>query len=216
MHGYRQDGQFFKEKLGGFRKNVKNFAELVFIDAPHIIPNDKEEGDVCPRSGRGWWFATEDDTFHALYPTEIAKGFDVTMETIVKCFQTQGPFHGILGFSQGAALAALICGLKEFGEIQENFQFVILIAGFKSSSKCHDYLYQKTFPIHSLHIMGEADKVIPKDLSELLTTNFQDPEIICHPGGHYIPSNSEFKTKYVTFLKDMKSQVFDESSHSNI
>nr|CAD7440936.1 unnamed protein product [Timema bartmani] len=37
VHGYRQNGNVFKSKLGGFRKSLKKYAEFVFFDAPHTI-----------------------------------------------------------------------------------------------------------------------------------------------------------------------------------
>lgn len=39
LHGYRQNGNMFREKTGSFRKLLKkHVAEFVFIDAPHLIP----------------------------------------------------------------------------------------------------------------------------------------------------------------------------------
>ena len=42
------------------------------------------------------------------------------------------------------------------------FDFVILVAGFKSRQKPHEHLYQKTITTPSLHVFGDTDKVIEK------------------------------------------------------
>lgn len=42
------------------------------------------------------------------------------------------------------------------------FDFVILVAGFKSRQKQHDSLYLKPITTPSLHVFGDTDKVIPK------------------------------------------------------
>ena len=41
LHGYRQSGEQFRTKTGGFRKLFKKKCEYVFIDAPHFIPGSK-------------------------------------------------------------------------------------------------------------------------------------------------------------------------------
>ena len=38
LHGYRQSGEQFRTKTGGFRKLFKKKCEYVFINAPHFIP----------------------------------------------------------------------------------------------------------------------------------------------------------------------------------
>ena len=42
LHGYRQSGSGFREKLGAFRKTVGKNLDLVFVDAPHQIPLSEE------------------------------------------------------------------------------------------------------------------------------------------------------------------------------
>ena len=39
LHGYRQSGDVFKQKLGALRKALKKHAELVFVTAPNKIPS---------------------------------------------------------------------------------------------------------------------------------------------------------------------------------
>ena len=49
LHGYRQSGKSFREKLGGFRKAVAKVAELTFMTAPHSVPAgemDQGQGQV--------------------------------------------------------------------------------------------------------------------------------------------------------------------------
>ncbi|CAG2107134.1 unnamed protein product [Medioppia subpectinata] len=73
-----------------------------------------------------------------------------------------GPFDGILGFSQGSALVALLCCLKILNEFNYNLKFVVIIAGFKSLTTSHlqlfDKLNEQLIDIPSLHIIGETDQ----------------------------------------------------------
>ncbi len=45
LHGYRQDGDSFKAKLGAFRKIAAKDAEFVFMTAPNVIPDAPDSGE---------------------------------------------------------------------------------------------------------------------------------------------------------------------------
>lgn len=112
--------------IGSFRKRVQKYAEFVFITAPHEvnIPNDSmisENGAISSddsekrRTERSWWFNKEDGTFKGSNQNGPAFGFDESVHLVEEAWQTLGPFHGILGFSQGACFAGLICSLSARG-----------------------------------------------------------------------------------------------------
>lgn len=57
LHGYRQNAESFKSKIGSFRKFVNKYAEFVFISAPHnnappITAGDEEVKEIDP-TGKG-------------------------------------------------------------------------------------------------------------------------------------------------------------------
>jgi len=56
LHGYRQNGNIFREKTGSLRKLLKkHVAEFVYIDAPHLIPiqdNTNEQDTNATASNR--------------------------------------------------------------------------------------------------------------------------------------------------------------------
>ncbi|KAH7636653.1 esterase CBG03338 [Dermatophagoides farinae] len=205
LHGYRQNSQSFKAKSGGFRKVLKNHFEFVIIDAPHQIPlgeqNPNNEQDCL-----SWWFSGENpDYFSSKHLSNYVKGYDESMKKICDSFEKMGPFDGLLGFSQGASLVALICILKHFNEFPYDFKFVILCSGFKSLTSSHvamfDRLADQKIRIPSLHIIGENDQVVDHDRSESLANDyFYCPFIIKHAGGHTIPSQTSFRPQYLNFL----------------
>ena len=101
---------------------------------------------------------------------------------IERTFQLHGPFDGIFAFSQGAALASLMCLMKERKELAPaiDFKFAIMVASFKSLSSKHAKWYgpeamRVTLP--TLHVIGAEDRVIKKQLSEELLPLFE--------GGHH-------------------------------
>lgn len=45
IHGYRQNGNSFREKTGALRKLLKKQVELVYISAPHQVPAIQNESE---------------------------------------------------------------------------------------------------------------------------------------------------------------------------
>nr|CAD7590652.1 unnamed protein product [Timema genevievae] len=115
VHGYRQNGNVFKSKLGGFRKSLKKYAEFVFFDAPHTIchQDNSEVSEADTPEQYGWWFSEEDRTFMSKKPSDTCIGFEESLARVEDLCEKEGPFDGLLGFSQGAAFVGLLCQLQE-------------------------------------------------------------------------------------------------------
>eukprot|EP00112_Aurelia_sp_Birch-Aquarium-sp1_P022582 Seg641.5 transcript_id=Seg641.5/GoldUCD/mRNA.D3Y31 product="Esterase OVCA2" protein_id=Seg641.5/GoldUCD/D3Y31 len=203
VHGYRQNASSSYEKTGAFRKGLKKFIELVYITAPHKIPDtSNSEEDSEKRDEYGWWFSAADpSSFSSLQETEIDLGHEESIKLIEETFKEKGPFDGILGFSQGATIVAHICALRDQPDSPFKFRFAMLCAGFKSKSPQHDKFYQNRISCPSLHIFGDSDKVIAGERSEELSRLFDNPVVLNHAGGHFLPATSKEKKIYQNFLE---------------
>ncbi|XP_078374888.1 esterase OVCA2-like [Oculina patagonica] len=203
LHGYRQSAQTCKEKLGAFRKGLKKLPlEFVYITAPNKIPTDsiqEEDASVKGSDEYGWWFSTENDTYDPLSPSDVSKGYEESIELIKSTFVNQGPFDGVLGFSQGACLLSILCALREQGSL--SFKFAILVAAFKSRSSGHSMYYTKPISCPTLHVFGDTDRVIPKENSEDLLKHFSNATILNHSGGHFVPTQAPQRKVYTEFLE---------------
>ncbi|CAC5391731.1 Esterase AAEL000016,Esterase OVCA2 [Mytilus coruscus] len=188
IHGYRQNGQVFRERTGAFRKIIKKHADLVFITAPNRVPPLERDGGAADSTvdtdARGWWFSRgEDNYYNPLDYTDSSKGFEDSLKCIIQTFQEQGPFDGIVAFTSPI-----------------KFDFAIFVSGFKSRQKEHGRFYDVTIEIPTLHVFGETDQVIAKEMSEDLLQCYKEPMVLQHAGGHFIPASSAQKKKYVEFL----------------
>lgn len=112
LHGYRQNADSFKSKLGSFRKHVNKYAEFIFIDAPHMA-KPMEEGAERQKDQLSWWFNKDDGSFKGTNKNGPAFGFQESLKLVEETWKSQGPFQGLLGFSQGACFVGLICGLAK-------------------------------------------------------------------------------------------------------
>lgn len=229
LHGFRQNASSFKGRSASLAKKLKSIAELVFVDAPHELPfiyqSCMEPNGSCePSTGHhapppenckrkyAWLVAPDFDgkleadwkianqAFDPLQYQGQTDGFNVSLAYLKKVFSEKGPFDGILGFSQGAAMAALLCAqvAKLKGEI--DFRFVILCSGF--ALPLADFEQQLVnFP--SLHIFGSdpgKDRQITSHTSRYLASRFEDgcSVIIEHEFGHIIPT----RPPYIDDIKD--------------
>ncbi|XP_053131172.1 esterase OVCA2 [Hemicordylus capensis] len=203
LHGYRQNAGSFWARSGALRKALRGRAELLSLDAPHVIVAQPGEAAPDPpeADGRGWWFSgPEGTTFHALEEAASCTGLEESLEAVAKAFLEQGPLDGLLGFSQGAALGGILCALKQRGDPRFPFGFAILVAGFKSRAADHHGYYQEPICVPSLHVVGETDQVIPARMSRELASQFTDPVTLSHPGGHFLPASAPQKNAYLEFL----------------
>ncbi|CAG5872939.1 unnamed protein product [Menidia menidia] len=210
VHGYRQSGSSFREKTGALRKLLKKQVELVYMSAPLTVNTDIPEkgNDSVPvpggdEEGRGWWFSDiQAQSFSAQQQCEESLGLEQSVAAVREAVRLQGPFDGVLGFSQGAAFVAMLCSLQEQKlEPEFGFRFAILVAGFRSACKEHQRFYHAPLQIPSLHVFGLEDRVIPDSMSRELLPSFQDTQVLIHPGGHFVPAASAHRQTYQDFLK---------------
>ncbi|XP_066142044.1 esterase AGAP003155 [Euwallacea fornicatus] len=210
LHGYRQNAEVFKEKTGSFRKIVHKWAKFNYVTAPHKVVlvddihalEDPNIGQSKDEEQYGWFFNRDDRTYRGIRQGGPAIGFEESVQFIEQIFEKEGPFDGVLAFSQGACFLGLLCDLQQRGLTQHiNFNFAIMAGGFKSQSFPHLKYYMDEIDLPSLHIFGETDKVIPTEMSEALSQCFENPKVVRHPGGHYLAASALQKHDYQSFFK---------------
>ncbi|KAL7730008.1 hypothetical protein ACLKA6_009302 [Drosophila palustris] len=208
LHGYRQDADSFKNKLGSFRKFAGKYADFVFISAPHVAAPLEPNAEPVEQQ-RSWWANKDDGTFKGTNKGGPAYGFQDSLHAVEEAWKTQGPFQGLLGFSQGACFVGLICGLAKKKLTSIRPEFAVLSSGFISGSLVHMSAYEERITIPTLHVYGLTDEIIPKDMSESLAALFKNVEVIEHNGGHYFPATAQQKQAYINFFQDRLQEFLE-------
>ncbi|XP_041968059.1 esterase CG5412 [Aricia agestis] len=206
FHGYRQNGTLFRGKIGSFRKAVSKYAQLVFISAPHRVATDDGTGDEDARS---WWFNAEDNSFSGKCLGGPAIGFEDTLNLIKEVVEEYGPFDGFMGFSQGACLVGILAAMQQKGYLPYTFKFAIFASGFRSGSLVHKGFYDEDINLPSLHVYGESDSIIPKEMSESLINLFTNATVAEHLGGHYVACSGSVKEAYLDFLHERYQDLIE-------
>ncbi|KAL1787562.1 ovarian cancer-associated protein 2 protein, partial [Sigmodon hispidus] len=144
----------------------------------------------------------EADVFSALEEPTACRGLEEALKTVAQALHTMGPFDGLLGFSQWAALAAFVCALGQAGNPRFPLpRFIILVSGF--CPRGHGFkesILQSPLTLPSLHVFGDTDRVIPSQESMQLASQFLGAVTLTHSGGHFIPAAASQCQAYLKFL----------------
>lgn len=206
LAGFRQSERGFREKTGALRKALRGRAELVCLSGPHPVSEAAEPdcGPCAPEEQpRGWWFSEATaDTFSALEEPAVCRGLQEALGAVAGALSSLGPFDGLLGFSQGAALAALVCALGQAGDPRFPLpRFIILVSGFcPRGLVLKEPILKSPLSLPSLHVFGETDRVIPAQESVQLASRFPGAVTLTHSGGHFIPAAAAQRQAYLKFL----------------
>lgn len=204
LHGFRGTAAILQRQLAAVRDTLESEADLVYLDAPTLATG-----------GFGWWRAvTDTDSEDAEdpgvlgLPRTIYKGWKQSLDSIVRTIKDQGPFDGVLGFSQGGALAGIAAALSankrdSHAWSELDFQFALVFGGFPAAdpSILEFYPTDAGIDIPSLHVIGRSDSIVPPERTLALARKFVDPEIVYHEDGHVIPSTPEVMVSLRNFLQ---------------
>lgn len=162
------------------------------------------------------------------------------MEAIAKCIrdETGGSVDGVVGFSQGGAMAALLAAALEYlgegGKRREAppaeggytwdwvsslreangdkpLKFSVIYSGFFAPPPELGWLYEPKIRTPTLQFIGSLDTVVEEGRSRGLVARCEDPVVVVHPGGHYVPVNREWAMPLVGFVRKCCEDDADES-----
>jgi predicted esterase len=183
LHGYNGSASILRRQMKPLFGDLRDTVEFVELDAPSIA-----DGEF------GWWHGSTTQE-----PGEL-RGWQRTRDWMLDVVAKQGPFDGVFGFSQGAALTGVLPGL-----LPSAFRFAIMTGGFCCVETEHQELFAKKdgYRIPSLHIIGRSDTVVPFAKSLVLARQFVSPVVLEHPGGHVIGATDSIREQVTAFLNEM-------------
>ena len=151
----------------------------VCIDAPFLVPEDdlasfrlkvgdtnRTTSDSPPQ--RTWWIM-ENGAYN---------GWKESLQSIVDILRENGPWHGLLGFSQGAVCVSLLLSILGNAETKNMFgqvpplEFSILVSGFASRDPVHEIYLKNAISLPTMFVVGKEDKLVPMKNSEAMAENY--------------------------------------------
>ena len=210
LHGFTQSGHLFELKTKALKKALeKNFptapkpghlaqypggVELHYPTAPvkldyTDIPGHDVDGDRDAPEAYGWWRRKGDDEPYTY------EGMEMGLGRIAECLTNDGPFDGVLGFSQGGAAAGMVAALLETGRreafekaqvqggmrypdsftkdsgfieeaVHPPLKFAVSYSGFGASTNVlYRSFYEPKISTSMLHFLGTVDTVVSEERS---------------------------------------------------
>ncbi|QLQ79521.1 hypothetical protein HG537_0C01680 [Torulaspora globosa] len=222
LHGFVQSGKIFSAKTGGLRKSLKKLGyELYYPTGPITVDKNAiaklygwQEQDLasefdssdCADQIYGWYLRDGPGLDDFKLEERV---LDYLHDYIIE----NGPFEGIMGFSQGAGLAGYL--LTDFNQLlrlteeqQPKLKFFVSFSGFKFNADQFQESYgDKPIEIRSLHVQGELDSVVSEERSMKLYNCFDTAtrQLIKHPGGHFVPNSKTIVTNIANWIQNSES-----------
>ncbi|EFA74850.1 hypothetical protein PPL_11884 [Heterostelium album PN500] len=191
LHGYRQNGPVLKrttKKLQGF---IGDFVTVYYANSPlsiNAVNNSENSGSLLTAMAsdkeshqRQWWSPSKD--------FKVYQHIDASIHYLTQLFKAEGPFDGIIGFSQGATFAGILAAMQQQNQLPFRFNFAILISGFPSRADVHQHLIVKnSIDLPTLSIYGTKDEMVENQRTKDLADLFVNPEIDGNDGSHFSPN----------------------------
>lgn len=248
LSGYTQSGALFRAKTRALEKLLaKSLAPLKLRptllyptapnrlsprDIPGYEPSNAESPEDADMDAWAWFRKDERSGAYRLLPEG--------MEAIAKCIRDEagGAVDGVVGFSQGGAMAALLAAALEYlgggGKRREAppaeggytwdwvsslraangdkpLKFSVIYSGFFAPPPQLGWLYEPKIRTPTLQFIGSLDTVVEEGRSRGLVARSEDPVVVVHPGGHYVPVNREWVMPLVGFVRKCCEDDADES-----
>jgi pimeloyl-ACP methyl ester carboxylesterase len=214
LHGYTQSGPLFHAKTKALEKSLaKAFPaapapghlathpggislhyptapiKLSYADIPGVNVDGAEANTDEQPEAYGWWRRKGDGEPFTY------EGIEQGLATIAETMTCEGPFDGVIGFSQGGAAAGMVASLLEEGRrsafetaqskggirfpdsftsdsgyiegtVQEPLKFAVSYSGFGASTNAlYQAFYEPKIQTPMMHFLGSLDTVVSEERS---------------------------------------------------
>lgn len=232
LHGYTQSGPLFDAKTKALQKTLRKTFPGIYLSFPtgplklrasHVPGSEANAEDDTEIEAYGWWRRSS-----TVEPPEYM-GFDEGLDFVANILKQEGPFDGVIGFSQGAAMAVMISSLLEGESRREAFKkaedssnlaipfpssfaglsyppmkFCVTYSGFIAPGERYAAFYHPCVNTPTCQFIGSLDTVVEESRAEALieATGGRDrANIIVHPGGHFVPNSRQYIDSLAAFVK---------------
>lgn len=184
-----------------------------YIDGPTTL----ERKDLPFELDDKKWQATVDQELNKswFYHTDISKDLDLTnaIKTVSDHIKANGPYDGIVGFSQGSAVAAIVTNkITQLVPEHPPFKVSLIFSGYSFTEPDPEHegqlriaeKFQDDFtpatdsPTKILFVYGTSDQAVPatrsKYLYNIYTGGQESTDLVKafeHPGGHMVPNKKD-------------------------
>jgi hypothetical protein len=200
----------------GLQSKYPGGFEFLYPNAPLCLsPVDfSENSAVDSEISKAWaWWQTLDDVseYHEL---------PATMLFLYKYIKKTGPVDGVIGFSQGGAMALMFASWCEartrverrqaladqhipftMEPPQDPLKFVLCFSGFRGTMKHYEGFYNPKIQTPTLYITAALDTLVSGPKSAEAISSCENVQTITHQGSHYVPCHPRYLSIMATFVE---------------
>ena len=193
LHGYAMNSDWFAQWLAPIENALADGVEFIYPQGPIECPDTEvramatqfqvamPESRIGPGLNWSWYRATNDKPPHYL-------GLDDSLGWIKQFCQTHGPIDGVLGWSQGAVMAAIMAAYQQNDpDYDFGFGWVVLCGGFLPGDAAVKAVFDPPISLPSLHVVGKKESEFMLQRALRLHAAFQAGEWLETPVGHVMP-----------------------------
>jgi predicted esterase len=204
LHSFRTSSDILRTQMeiAGWEQSLGDLVEFTCAPDGHPASGEvpKDVAMFFPDAEYyEWWNATKNEDGVVEY-----RGVEASLEKVRQRFAADA-FDGVLGFSQGATLTTVLAakgaaeGWGPFadarggasGDESAAMTFAVCVGGMLARTPAARDLYERARAVRastpSLHLIGDADRVMPPSFSERAAEQFLDATTVRHARGHVIP-----------------------------
>ncbi|KAI0204175.1 serine hydrolase FSH [Astrocystis sublimbata] len=246
LHGYTQSGSLFSAKTKALNKLlIKALSPapldlhptLIFPTGPHRLRPSDIPGYVPPEDPSPDAISEDDLDNWAWFRKDEAsgdyRGFADGMRQIAATIAESGGVDGVVGFSQGGCMAALVAAALEHphhtptpsdnsddtsswlsdlrsANNHQPLRFGVIYSGFHAPPQNLQWLYDPVITTPTLHFLGGLDTVVEEKRSQALIERCREPMVLTHPGGHYVPVARDWVMPLAGWLRQRCVEAAEE------
>ncbi|KAI5467833.1 serine hydrolase FSH [Mariannaea sp. PMI_226] len=226
LHGYTQSGPLFRAKTRALEKLLAKLLAPISLlpvciyptapnrlkaeDIPGYVPPSEPQAEEHQPDTWAWWRKDE--------ASGAYRYLDEGMATVADTIREAGGVDAVVGFSQGGAMAGLVAAALEDRVLPEGkdgswarglreanngkpAKFAVSYSGFFAPIDSLGFCYEPKIKTPTLHYLGSLDTVVDESRSQGLIDRCEDPAVVTHPGGHYVPVSKEWAMPLAGFIK---------------
>mmetsp|Transcript_15550 Transcript_15550/g.23564 ORF Transcript_15550/g.23564 Transcript_15550/m.23564 type:complete len:280 (+) Transcript_15550:70-909(+) len=184
LHGGGGNSASMAQAVGDLVDALPEF-EFVFANAAYGSNKDGYLWISDPPGGKG-------------EPTTDPAFADASIQALNDLVDAEGPFYGIMGYSQGGAFVPVYLSRVPAG----TFQMAVTFCGYLTTTHAGILnVVNQNSPFGDIpHLvwMGESDFIISNSMTIAMSEIFTDPFVLVSPAGHYPPRKNDATFEQVT------------------
>ncbi|KAF2150160.1 hypothetical protein K461DRAFT_281412 [Myriangium duriaei CBS 260.36] len=188
LHGLGTNSQILETQLASIRHELGDFHTFEYVEG--CMP--------CPVAPAIAAFYPPDGKYFAYFSSDQPSSFVKALNDLEAYIDTEGPFDGVLGYSQGAQLvSSLLLRTHRCDPTRRLFRCAVLLSGgvpCEIDQTTHKVRHVEPsncgieIDIPTAHIWGINDDLYP-EAGKVLSRFYRDDwsTVFVHKGGHEIP-----------------------------